>query len=395
MNIWQSLSGRLTVEITTSAPERLFDELLQSEIAISCIQKQTDLTYQFQIFRKNYRRLSRITQKHGDSVSIIHRHGLYWTIRAAGKRPVLLCLIFLLSVLSVYLPSRVLLIEVSGNHAIPANQILEAASNCGIRFGAKRNHVRSEKVKNQLQSTLPQLQWAGINTAGCRAVISVRERTESEPEPDHYVVSNLIAEQDAYILSVTADSGTPMVQPGDAILKGQVLISGYTDCGRYIQATRASGEILAQTNRSLTAIMPANLSSIGMITDTKYAISVLIGKKRINLWKDSRISDTGCGRMYEEYFVSLPGGFKLPIAFAIDRFYSFTPQNSSVKKTDAFQSLNHFSDECLLRQMTAGKILHKQQSITLTEGVYMLKSDYICTEIIGMERREQIGDRNG
>ena len=37
--------------------------------------------------------------------------------------------------------------------------------------------IRSEKVKNSLLQRIPQLQWAGINTDGCVAVISVREKT--------------------------------------------------------------------------------------------------------------------------------------------------------------------------------------------------------------------------
>lgn len=42
-------------------------------------------------------------------------------------------------------------------------------------------------MKNALLSAIPELQWAGVNTYGCRAVISVRERTlpERKPEPEN------------------------------------------------------------------------------------------------------------------------------------------------------------------------------------------------------------------
>ena len=304
-------------------------------------------------------------------------------------------LFLFLTAATLVLPTRILFFEVSGNENIPAKQILAAAEHCGISFAASRSQVRSEKVKNELLSMLPQLQWAGINTSGCRAVISVRERTEQEPHREDAIVSDLISEQDGYVLSATVISGTAMVQPGDIITKGQILVSGYTDCGLYIQATRACGEILAQTNRDLTAVIPATYLVPGPITETKYVYSLLVGKKRINLWKDSRIFDAVCGRMYEEYFVTLPGGFQLPLALCIDRYDFYALQDVTKREAEVLQELLRFSDAYLVRRMTAGRILQKKQQLIHSEGVYILDSHYTCTEIIGKERREKIGEHDG
>ena len=255
--------------------------------------------------------------------------------------------------------------------------------------------VRSEKVKNALLSSVPQLQWVGVNTSGCTAVISVRERMEEESCSDPYEVSNLIADRDGYILSALITGGTPLVAPGDTVIQGQLLVSGYTDCGMIIRATRAEGEIVAQTNREITAIMPAEYTFAATDSEILYQFSMILGKKRINLWKDSRISDTGCGRMYEEYFVSLPGGFQLPMAFCVDRYISYDLQQSVLPETDAQNQLQIFSESYLLGQMVAGRILQKQHRLTFSGGLYKLKSNYVCTETIGREQREQIGVING
>ena len=79
-----------------------------------------------------------------------------------------LCLLLLLVCI---LPTRVLFMRVEGNESIPENLILEAAEDCGIRFGASRSAVRSEKVKNGILSRISELQWVGVNTKGCIAVI--------------------------------------------------------------------------------------------------------------------------------------------------------------------------------------------------------------------------------
>ena len=45
--------------------------------------------------------------------------------------------------------------------------------------------------------------------------------------------------------------------PGQAVSKGQVLISGYTDCGLCVLSQRAQGEVMAYTGRSFSALMPS------------------------------------------------------------------------------------------------------------------------------------------
>jgi similar to stage IV sporulation protein len=349
------------------------------------------LSFRFWIRRRDLKALRALLHREGCSLKVVRRQGWYWKGKALLRRPVLLCLIVFLLTVSLFLPTRILFVRVEGNRDVPARQILSAAEASGIGFGASRKQVRSEKVKNQLLSHLPQLQWAGVNTSGCTAVISVRERTVEEKKKERSF-SNLIATQDGYILSQTVLKGTPMFSPGQSVLRGQVLVSGYTDCDICLRADRAEGEIFAQTSREVTALFPAERRMIRDIGDRKYKISLIIRKKRINLWKDSRISDTGCGRMYEEYYVSLPGGYRLPIALAVEQYPEYDISGAQPSEEEVLSRLQRFSDSYLLRQTVAGKILQKQQDLRQEEGCWRLDSRYICTEMIGKEQEEQIGD---
>ncbi len=395
LDLWNSLSGILTLTITGADPERTLQELTQARIRLSRVQQLDELTYQARISRKDLPRLSGILRSRGDRLEIIRKNGLYWSLEQLIRRPVLVAALVTLLFSAWILPTRIFFVSVEGNHAVPARRILSAAEDCGISFGASRKQVRSERVKNALLSAVPQLQWVGVNTSGCTAVISVRERGEEPPAAGTREVSNVIADRDGYILSTVITGGSPMVFPGDTVTRGQLLISGYTDCGIFIRASRAAGEITAQTNREITAVMPDTCEIPAAESEIHYEFSLILGKKRINLWKDSRISDTGCGRMYEEYFVSLPGGFRLPVAFCVDRYVSRDLQKAALPETEAQNQLQTFSEGYVLRQMVAGRILQKQQALSCREGLYRLDSSYVCTEMIGREHREQIGVING
>lgn len=395
MKFWKSLSGMLTVEFTGAAPEETLDRIIKAKIPVSRVVQKNDLTYQILIRRKDYKDLSDMLRRYGDKPEIVGKRGLYWPMQAFLHRPILLGVFLFLLLASCYLPTRIFFVTVDGNTTIPDRFILSAAEECGIRFAASRKRVRSEKVKNALLSAVPQLQWAGVNTSGCTAVISVRERVEEEPPSETSHVSNLVADRDGYILSATITSGTAHVLPGQTVTKGQLLISGYTDCGICIRAARAEGEIMAQTNRKITSVTPAQYQIPSLDKEIQHKISLRIGKKRINLWKDSRISHAGCGRMYEEYYVSLPGGFQLPIVICIDRYVPYQLQEAVLPEADAQKQLQEFSDQYLIQRMVAGQILRKRQKLTCSAGLYCLDSSYTCTELIGREHREQIGVING
>ena len=278
---------------------------------------------------------------------------------------------------------------------IPDRQIIAAGESCGVYFGASRRAVRSEKVKNAILSALPELQWAGVNTKGCVAIISVRERTEAETKEEQEYVSSIVADRDGIITSCTILEGNSLCSVGQVVQKGQVLISAYTDCGLSIRATRAEGEIFAQTERNLSVVAPTECIEKREIKNTKKKISLLLGKKRINLWKDSGIWDTTCDRMYEEYYVTLPGGYQLPLGVAVETGTVYQLQESQLQPETLEASIADYGKSYLHQHMVAGEIINSSETFAVSDGLIYLNGEYVCTEMIGRVQREQIGEANG
>ena len=396
MDLWNSLTGMMEVELTSAETEKALEAVIGKGISIFRVQRTGDLTVKFIIRRCDHGALAALSEKRGETLRVCRNIGMFWTGRRLIHRPVLLLGTLFLLILILFLPSRVLFVQVEGNDAVPTKRILAAAEACGIRFGASRRQVRSEKVKNALLLEVPELQWAGVNTSGCIATISVRERPESQKAAeDPAVVSSIVAARDGQILSGTVIRGNGLFQVGDVVKAGQVLISGYTDCGICIQATCAEGEIYAQTNHTLEAVLPSAWTDREEKQETSYGFSLLLGKKRINLWKDSGIWDSSCGRMYEEYYVRLPGGFQLPIALCVDTVTTWDTRTVSLQQSVAQDALKEFAEAYLKEQMIAGSIQERSEVVAVRDGCYRLKGKYVCQEMIGRVRQEQIGETNG
>ncbi len=389
------MTGMVEVEMTSADLMKSLDEIRDAGIELLALRNVDELSCMYTIRKKDWTVLCEICKKRGNTLRVRKKTGLYWCVRGARNRPVLVAGCCLMLALVMLLPTRVMFVRVEGNQRVPKNRILEAAEECGIRFGASRKKVRSEQTKNALLSRLDTLQWAGVNTSGCVAVLSVREREEElEPATDHGI-SSIVAVRDGYIVSCTGTRGSVLVQPGQSVKEGQVLVSGYTDCGLCIQAGRAEGEVMAVTERRLDAVCPAEYMERGMIRDTDWKISLLLGKKRINLWKGSGISGGTCGRMYKEYYITLPGEFRLPFALCIEQYSGSDLTIVAQEQTSAQSQLMRFADVYLSEKMIAGEILNAVQRVQLTDGFYRLYGQYACMEMIGRERWEQNGEIYG
>ena len=395
MRQFTSASGFLAVKLMGADIPNLLQRVVKTGITLFRVQQKDLLTVYVWVRRRDLVGLKKIAANQGASATVIKRIGFYWFFRSLIRRPVMLLGITLILLLSWFVPTRILFISVEGNTATPANLILEKASQCGIFFGADRREVRSEKVKNSLLEALPELQWAGVNTYGCTAVITVTERTQKDESSVSRGVSSIVAERDGIIHSCTVTNGNPLCIEGQAVRAGETLVSGYTDCGIKIQATRAKAEIYAQTMRQLTVKTPLDFSQKGEIYQVSQKYSLILGKKRINLYKDSGISPTGCDKMYLQYYCVLPGGFQLPIAVSVERWYYRNTDTVTVGSEVSHDRAENFALDYLAGQMLSGRILGKLESIEISDAVCTLTGRYICLEMIGRERSEEIIKHHG
>ena len=394
VNFWQSIHGMLILEITSAEPETFIQVLYTQGITLHQIEISDSLTFRCCIKRSDFRCVKTLCKKYGNRLEIRKYSGLYWKTKRFINRPVLVLCLSILVFLILFVPTRILFISTEGNHLISERKILEAAENCGIKFGASRRAVRSEKIKNELLSAVPDLQWAGINTKGCHAVISVREREQIQTIKSSSAIAKMVAVRDGIITSCAVTKGNAVCSVGQPVQKGQQLISPYIDCGIVIKAVPVEGEVYGRTKHFIHAVMPAVRSEVMSCNERKRSYSIIIGKKRINLWKGSGISDTICGRMYEEYCITLPGGFQLPVYIGIETVCPRKISSSEITAETADTLLHSFASDYVRSQMIAGTILLEDTDVHIENGIWLVRGEYICEEMIGRITAERNGEMN-
>ncbi len=395
MGIWRSLAGVIRIRITGADIPASLKLLTDRDVLLDDIVYISDLTAEVTLKNSDYSRAEKLLKKHGDSCVPASRWGLYWTVYYAKSRMVLLSGILILMFLTVYIPTRILFVQVKGNQNVSSLKILEKAEKNGLVFGADRAAVRSEHLKNMLLEDIPELDWVGITTAGCVATIEVKENVVGQPKENTGTkVSSILAVCDGVVESITVTNGTPLCKPGQAVRKGQVLISGYQDFGLLLKATDAKGEIFARTYRYIQAVSPVTAVSRREKFSSETNFSLQIGKKLINFCKDSGISPAGCVKMYSKKYLTLPGGFQLPAALVIEEvnYYETVPISLS---QDDFLWMENSTQNYLTSQMIAGEVLQATTAGERLDQCYVFFGEYSCREQIGYKRIEENLSYNG
>ena len=389
MDLWKSLAGMVEVVLMCADSAFTLKRISAAGISVYHVTEGKDgFGLVLSLARGDYRALKKLAGKYGYECRITKREGLYWNVKSVLRRPVLLVGMLLFFIISLYLPSRVLFFQVEGNESIPSRLILQACENAGVGFGSSRAEVRSERVKNALLESIPRLKWVGVNTKGCVAVITVQERAD-EPEENATGVSSIVAARDGVITSCTAEKGNLLVRPGQAVTEGEVLISGYTDCGLSIRATRALGEVYAQTNREITAVIPAVYQAKEEISREGKKYALIIGKKRINFYKDSGILGDSCDKMYTSYVLTLPGGFQLPVTLVIETWKFWDTTKQQMEPETAIQQMQDYSMRYLQTVMVAGSVMKSVVKNQDSGDLFLLSTKYFCHEMIGQVRNEE------
>lgn len=382
--------GAVRVRLISADLPTALDKISKSGMILQKLRIKDSLSAEFLIEKSCLRPLNALVQHRGDTLEVISHEGIYWGLRHLIRRPVFVSGVLILLFFTLWLPSRVFFVEIQGNGSVPAKLILEAAENCGIRFGAKTREIRSEKLKNSLLQQIPTLQWAGINTDGCVAVISVREKTEQAQTEYSYPVSSMVASMDGYITEMTVTAGSPSCKVGQSVEKGQVLISAYTDCGTHLLAVKAEGEVYANTKRQISAVTPVKSRRKSKIIRTEQRFGLILGKKLINFENWSGIYGGECDRIKSVHYITLPGGFQLPFGIVSETVVLYETDEYAVPEESANALLTAQAKTYLLDRMIAGRVENQDIRTKHEKGCYILTGDFDCNEMICQIRTEEI-----
>lgn len=303
-------------EITGISPERFINIANRRRLHVFNIHCYDNRMFGF-IAASEFYTLSDAAEKAGVQLEIVNSYGLPHLVRNYRKRIGfilgfgLFCFILWYLSLFVWFIDTVNLPE---QYSVSAS---DALYNAGIRTGVLSSSIDGPQLEMELEENLPQFDFIKISRLGCNAQVyfcpsQVEKKSVDKTEP-----CDVVSTAGGEIASIVAKAGTPMVQPGDVVYPGDVLISGlFEGQTGNIDMVHSYGEVTAITEHTFSTTIDYR-QTVKEPTGRIITINRLMAFG-IEIPLFSSTPKGNYSRTYEEFPAEL-FGFKLP--FLLRREY--------------------------------------------------------------------------
>ena len=232
--------------------------------------------------------LEACAEKTGCSIEILGWGGLPAFLGRFRRRQVWSAGLLLFAAGLYLLSSFIWTVQVEGNERLETEELLSACENMGVRPGAWKREVDTEAVTNGLLLQFSDISWVSVGINGTDVTIKLAETIEKTELVDRDTPCDIIASQDGVIVQITAERGTPKVQAGDVVKKGDVLISSELLIGlegeeQRTEYTAAEGTVTARIWQRMTEELPLQVEEILYSGVEKENHSIVFSEKEVDI----------------------------------------------------------------------------------------------------------------
>ena len=240
--------GFLDIEITGKFNERMLNLFAINKINVWNISKTEEKIY-VSIKVKDFKKVRKIRRKTGIKVSVVRRHGLPFVFAQYHLRYGFFIGIALYFTILYLLSLFVWQINVVGNYNVDTDSILKVCEELGLKKGAFKKNINSHNLRDKLLLNCDSLAWASINIEGATVTVNVSEIKNSMSETSF---CNIVSDYNGVIKNILVQKGTAAVKNGDAVQKGNLLISGVVEIAGQSHFTNATGIVTAEVEEQIS-----------------------------------------------------------------------------------------------------------------------------------------------
>ena len=383
LSLIRFIKGYIKFEAFGAFPEQFLNFASCNNISLWNVKSNKGFLSAF-INVKKYKQLRYISKKSGMRMKIKKKYGLPFMLFKYRKRTGVFVGIILFFAILYFLSMFVWSINISGNTSLPNEKITSELAAIGLRPGTYKSNIKAKELQQKLVAKIPELSWIAINIEGSKANILIEERTLSPEVIPVDKPSNVIASKSGQIISMEVYEGMPMVKIGDAVVKGDLLISGGVEnkLGETV-FKHARGKVTASTNTEIEIKIPLKNDDISLSDNKTDKKSINFLSVNIPLYfKPAPSGD------YEYSFIEKPlniFGLELPISIQIERYTELNHNNSILTIEEAKLKAENLLKEKESTELSQSKIIDKIINTKETIDYFVLNVNYICEETINFE----------
>lgn len=364
--------------------EKLLTEAMKNGLGIS-FPRKSGYTMRGTVQAAEYRSLCKIARRLGLKMRIEKKHGIYFTLKRHRDKIGFAAGAIFAAAVVLFLNLFVWEINISGNKAVSSEEIMATLANSGLKTGTLRTAHDARKIEWNIMKDNKEIAWATVNIQGCCVNVVVSEtRREAEMKYDDDKPVNIIAAKYGVIRKMDVFDGQGVVKVGDAVMKGDLLVSAtFEDRHGKLTLKHSRARVMAETDYEITVEFP-----LEQVIETTGGVKKSVKGIEIMGLSIPLGSSRGCEELPAEkeekelYFIWI----RLPVKEISTKYYTVKRNTitytAEQAKGGAFQLLEQKEAE----EMSNMEIISRKTEEKIANGKYIIRASYDCIMDIAEEQ---------
>ena len=364
--------------------EKLLTEAMKNGLSIS-FPRKSGYTMRGTVQAAEYRSLCKIARRLGLKMRIEKKHGIYFTLKRHRDKIGFAAGAIFAAAVVLFLNLFVWEINISGNKAVSSEEIMATLANSGLKTGTLRTAHDARKIEWNIMNDNKEIAWATVNIQGCCVNVVVSEtRQEAEMKYDDDKPVNIIAAKYGVIRKMDVFDGQGVVKVGDAVMKGDLLVSAtFEDRHGKLTLKHSRARVMAETDYEITVEFP-----LEQVIETTGGVKKSVKGIEIMGLSIPLGSSRGCEELPAEkeekelYFLWI----RLPVKEVCAKYYAVKRNTitytAEQAKGGAFQLLEQKEAE----EMSNMEIISRKTEEKIANGKYIIRASYDCIMDIAEEQ---------
>ena len=275
-------------------------------------------------------------------------------------------------------------VRVTGNERVTYTEVVNALAEYGIKVGDRIDSIDVDRTESLVLLNFDKISWITVNIEGTLANVQIREVYDPPLEHESHP-ANIVAERDGVIDHLEIYSGSAAVIEGEAVRKGDLLISGVRDSAvDGLGITRASGKVYAETERTFRIEIPLEYIEKKVVSSRNVEKYIIFFGKEIKVFKNGRNNTQSCDTINRVEYFDLFGEIRLPVAVRSIAETVCVTENVRYSDAQAMELAYYELARKIDDELSDAQILKKSISAYIENDQYILECKIKCIENIGL-----------
>ena len=251
------IRGYYTVVVEGLDTESFLNYLIRNKIYVYNVNRIDKNKIKFNIDRDNLKKLKKIHRSNKFNIKVKKQTGIpFIAKRIYTYRGMVICAVISLIIL-MSTSQFVTDVYITAPEGIDKVALKKELYIQGVKPGVYKKSIDRKVVRDNIMGKFNEIAYVSINVKGTNIFVNITKKEETKNSEENSNYCNIIATKDGIIEKVVPRSGEAVVEEGDIVKKGDVLVNGANTTAlpevwatTFYEAKKSSNYIEIKTQRT-------------------------------------------------------------------------------------------------------------------------------------------------